>query len=84
MAVGDVVLFQADNKLQKGVYRLAVVEELHPDKRDRVRTFTLLLQDRRKRGSIPEARRVRMAVQRLAVVLPVEEKWEAGLAKNIN
>ena len=73
------VLLQGDNKLQKGVYRLGVVEELHPDERDRVRTVTLLLQDRRKRGTIPETRRVRMAVQRLAVVLPAEEKWEAGL-----
>ena len=82
MAVGDGVLPQADHKLQK--YRLAVVEELHPDERDRVRTVTLLLQDRRKRGSIPEARSVRMVVQRLAVVWPVEEKWEAGLARILN
>ena len=84
MAVGDGVLSQADHKLQKEVYRLAVVEELHPDERDRVRTVTLLLQDRRKRGSIPEARSVRMVVQRLAVVWPVEEKWEAGLARILN
>ena len=61
LVVGDVVLLQADSKLQKGVYRLAVVEELHPDEWDRVRTVTLALQDRRKRGAIPEAHRVRMA-----------------------
>ena len=82
MAVGDGVLSQADHKLQ--MYRLAVVKKLHPDERDKVRTGTLLLLDRRKRGSIPEARSVRMVVQRLAVVWPVEEKWEAGLARILN
>ena len=79
VAVGDVVLLKAESKLGPGTYRLAVVSGVKPDEDGLVRTATIILRDRRKRGARLETRQLPMAVQRLAVLLPVEERWKGGL-----
>ena len=64
---------------QRTCYRLALVSEVHPDEGGLVRMVTVDIRDRRKRGDKPVPRRLILAVQRLAVILPVEERWESGL-----
>ena len=79
LAVGDVVVLRAESKLGPGTYRLAVVAGVKPDEDGLVRTALITLRDRRKRGAKLETRQVPMAVQRLAVLLPVEERWKGGM-----
>ena len=73
------MLLLSEGKLKKGEFRLARVCELHPGEDGVVRTVTIALRDRRKRGERPVVRKLPMAVQRLAVLLAVEESWSGGL-----
>ena len=75
---GDVVLLASPRKLQAPLYQLAKVKATHPDELGVVRTLTLELRDKRRRGQLA-VRELRMAVQRVAVILPVEESWQGGL-----
>ena len=85
IATGDIVLLRPNVKIGKGEYRLARVLDIHPDRRGNVRTVTIGLRYRsRARGEALEESRagleeVKMAVQRLVVILPREELWEGGL-----
>ena len=81
LQVGDVVLLLSSGKLGPGSYKLARVSELLPDEEGVVRTVVITHSSRRKRGRVA-LESSRMAVQRLAVLLPVEERWEAGVAEN--
>ena len=81
LAVGDVVLLLSSGKLGPGTYRLAMVDRLFPDESGVVRTVEIAFTSRRKRGrAVREVSR--MAVQRLAVILPAEERWSAGMQEN--
>ena len=72
-------------KLTKDKHRLAKVVATHPDAHGVVRTVTVALRDLRK--SQKEARNQAKApqtdmvvgVQRLVVLLPIEESWNNGL-----
>ena len=57
-----------------------MIDELFPDETGVVRTVSLKMQSRRRRGKGMTVEFCRMAVQRLVVLLPVEERWEAGVA----
>ena len=88
LAPGDIVLLKYDKALGKSKYRIAKVVKIHPDPHNNVRTVTIALRDRTKaRKELPEianAPQTEMivGVQRLVVLLPVEEIWEQGLVKS--
>ena len=79
LAVGDVVMLLSKAKLGPSTFRLAIVRELVPDETGVVRTVIIGFSSRRGRGRVMEE--CSMAVQRLAVLLPVEERWEAGAVR---
>ena len=84
---GDIVMLKYDKKLGKPTFRLARVMRTFPDEKGVTRTVELALRSRRGRTREPPTvcrpavERVTMAVQRLVVILPVEEAWERGLAR---
>ena len=80
LRVGDVVMLLSTGKLSPGTYRLGMVRQVMPDTTGVVRTVLVGLRSRRRRGAGAWVEEQRMAVQRLAVLLPVEERWEQGLA----
>ena len=87
LKVGDVVIVVCKAALGPGSFRLGKVEEVHPDVHGVVRTVSLSVRNRR-RGRGERAGRcaagvelAQVPVQRVAVLLPVEETWGvAGLA----
>ena len=76
--MGDVVLLKADKKLGPASFRLAKVAAIHPDDDGVVRSVTLSIKSRRKQR-VTTVEQVYMAVQRLCVMLPVEEQWQGEL-----
>ena len=76
LSVGDIVMVKSDSKLKKTKYRLAKVTKLLPDEEGNVRTVEIGVRRRGKAGGLDLAL---MAVQRLVVVLPGDEVWEAGV-----
>ena len=82
LRVGDVVMLVGEGKLKKGDYRLARVSGLLAGEDGVVRTVKLVLRDRRKRRGAPETREVIMGVQRLCVLLPVEEQQGGVVASS--
>ena len=77
---GDVVMLLSDSKLGPASYRLGLVSQVFPDPKGVVRTAMVRLRNRRRRGAVAGVEEVKMAAQRLSVILPVEEKWVEGLA----
>ena len=77
---GDVVLLRSEGKLGPGVFRLALVERVHPDEDGVVRTVSLTMRDRRRRAGPPQTTSTKMAVQRLVVLLPVGERWQGAVS----
>ena len=73
------VLLLSTAKLGPGSYRLGLVREVVPDPQGLVRTVVVALKSRRRRGAGTWVEEQRMAVQRLAVLLPVEERWGQGV-----
>ena len=73
LQVGDVVLLKGEKRIGPGEYRLARVSQLHPDSEGVVRTVTVAVKARRRRKSL-HTEKIRMAVQRLCVLLPLEEQ----------
>ena len=73
LSVGDVVLLKADKKLGPGSFRLAKVTALHPDNDGVTRTVTIAMRSRRRRKE-SQLEEVQMAIQRLIVILPIEEQ----------
>ena len=86
---GDIVLIKWEKKLGKPAFRLAKVSRVLPDEKGVVRTVELAL--RSKRGTTrekplqykPVMEKVVLPVQRLVVLLPVEEAWQRGIARPI-
>ena len=85
LQIGDIVMLRYDQKLGKDKYRLAKVVETDPDNEGHVRTVTITLRDLKKtrkekpnESNTPPAE-MTVGVQRLVVLLPVEENWVAGL-----
>ena len=72
---GDIVLLKSEKKLGAGTYRLAKVTRVHPDEEGVIRTVTLAMPSRRRQRR-PQLEEFGMAVQRLSVLLPQEEKWK--------
>ena len=78
---GDIVHVLYDKKIAKGIYRLGRILTVHPDAHGIVRTVTVGMrhQDRRE-AILPYVPRdldqYRLGVQRVAVILPVEEQTE--------
>ena len=85
LRVGDIVMLKTEKKWGPGEYRLARVVEASPDRRGHVRTVKIAMRDRaRGRGEPLDRLRggtttIQMAVQRLAVILPVDEDWGGDL-----
>ena len=77
---GDVVLLKYDSKFSEARYRLARVTEVFPDHHGVVRTVEVAVRD--KRGLHRESQdvcrttldKMRIGVQRLVVILPMEEQ----------
>ena len=67
----------------KDQYRLAKVTQTHPDINNVVRTVTFALRDGRKsKDAKMPLTNMRVGVQRLVVLLPIEEVWQQGLVTN--
>ena len=80
ISVGDVVLIKYSSKTVPGTYRLGRVVAVEVSHDDLVRTctvrYTLFKKDPTDRNSMADAIRkeVRVPVQRLVLILPVEEQ----------
>ena len=81
--VGDVVLVQYSSKVGKGDFRLARIAEVHPDRHGAVRTITVKMRPRDAREKVLDDPPylhpkppilLRLGVQRVCVLLPVEEQ----------
>ena len=81
--VGDVVLIHYEVKYGKGEYRLARVTQVHPAANNVVRTVTVGLRPRDSREKVSKKapflsnkplEEIKLGVQRLVVVSPVEEQ----------
>ena len=80
--VGDIVLVQYKGRI-KTVWKLGKVSDVFPDKHSFVRTVEVELRGRNKREKPLPYRyqpplKLRLAVQRLCVLLPVEEQVQKG------
>ena len=78
---GDIVLLQYDAKVSRERYRLAKVADTHPDNCGVVRTVTVVLRPRHAREkALPykskELTEFPVTVQRLVVIVPVEEQQQ--------
>ena len=84
LKVGDVVVLVCRSALGPGSYRLGRIGEVHPDVHGVVRTLTVEVRNRRRaRGeglAVCKAgvEKIQVPVQRVAVILPVEETWGSG------
>ena len=83
VAVGDVVFVKYASRIQQADYRLARVAEVHPDPHGLVRTVTVAMRPRSGREKVTEqpphlkpkpATYLKVGVQRVVVILPVEEQ----------
>ena len=83
LAAGDVVLLRGNSKLGPDTYKLAMIKRPLPDSEGVVRSAMVAIPSRRRRGA-QGMEEIRMATQRLAVLLPVEERWQGGLAEEGN
>ena len=75
---GDIVLVLYEKKVSKGTYKLGRLLESHPDAHGHVRTITVGIQGKDKANALTYVPRPleqhRLGVQRVAVVLPVEDQ----------
>ena len=80
---GDIVMEQLPKKLGKDAYKLARVLEVHPDEQNIVRTVTIGIRKvKPNEDHLSNAKKLDTkvtAVQRLVLVLPVEEVWQGDL-----
>ena len=83
ISVGDVVLVLYASKVQKADFCLARVSEVHPDPHGTVRTITVVMRPRDSREKVSRdppylqpkpPTHLRVGVQRVVVILPVEEQ----------
>ena len=82
LQVGDVVMLLGERKLGPGTYRLAMVSQVHPDEAGVVRTVSIRMRSRRRRGDRGGLEECVMACQRLAVIVPREERRQAGILED--
>ena len=85
LQIGDIVLLKYEQQLGKDKFNLAKVTNVHPDKHNIIRTVTVSLLDSRRarneksnESKAPQKSMI-VGVQRLVVILPVEEIWSGGL-----
>ena len=75
---GDIVLVLYEKKINKGTYKLGRVLETHPDAHGRVRTITVGIRGKDKANALTYVPKPleqhRLGIQRVAVILPVEEQ----------
>ena len=81
LQVGDIVLVLYDRKVGKGIYKLGRVLDVHPDSHGVTRTVTVGMRKTDKREKllpyVPKPLvEVKLGVQRVAVICPVEEQIE--------
>ena len=86
LQIGDIVLLQYEEQVGKDKFRLGKITQVHPDKHNIVRTVTVSLRDLKKtrregrnEAKVPQTTIV-VGIQRLVVLLPVEEIWAKGLS----
>ena len=58
-----------------------MVVELHPDEDSVVRTVSIRFRDRKRRAVAGAGQVIKMAVQRLVVLLPVGERWQGAVSQ---
>ena len=81
------MLLKYQQQLTKDRFRIAKVSAVHPDRHGNVRTATVELRDlkRSKKESHNQITTptvpMTVAVQRLVVLLPVDECWKEGLVQ---
>ena len=82
------VLLKYNQTVGPDKYRLAKITETHPDKHNIVRTVTVALRDlkkirkeKRTESKAPQTQ-LTVGIQRLVVILPVEENWVHGLTNH--
>ena len=86
LRVGDIVLLRYEQQVGKDKFRLGKITQVHPDRHGLVRTVTVSLRDlkkaRKEKRNEVKAPQTAMTVgiQRLVVLLPVEENWVKGLS----
>ena len=88
LQVGDIVLLRYEQQLGKDKFRLGKVLDTHPDAHNVVRTVTIGLRDHRKtkkekkhEAKAPQTT-MKVGIQRLVVLLPIEETWKHGLTSD--
>ena len=87
LQVGDIVLLQYEQQLGKDTFRLEKLTTVHPDVNNVVHTVTVRLRNLRKvkredsnNANAPQTT-ITVSIQRLVVLLPVEETWSQGLLR---
>ena len=85
LQIGDIVMLRYQQQVGKDTFRLGKITEVHPDVHNVVRTVTVSIRNLRKvkkenrnNVSAPQTT-MTVGVQRLVVLLPVEETWSQGL-----
>ena len=72
-------MLRYEQQLGKDTFRLGKITAVHPDVHGIVRTVTISLRNlRRTKGNNPPTT-MTVGIQRLVVLLPIEETWNQGL-----
>ena len=74
LAVDDIVLMRSESRLDHEPFCLAKMGTLHPDEAGQDHMVSFQLCNRRCRGNQSPAEVMKMALQSIAVLLPVEEQ----------
>ena len=83
VAEGDVVLVKYTSKVEVGDYRKGLITKVYPDSKDLVRTARVRMMRKDSRtisdiNRVPKAQEIVLPVQRLIVLLPIEERNKIG------
>ena len=89
LQIGDIVLLRYEQQVGKDKFRIGKITQVHPDNHGVVRTVTVSLRDLRKTrrearndSTAPQTDLI-VGIQRLVVLLPIEENWAKGLCNEI-
>ena len=76
--VGDIVLVHYEKKVGKGIYKLGRITKVHPDSHGIVRTVSVGMRGKDSDKPLPYVprplREIKLGVQRVAVICPIEEQ----------
>ena len=87
LCIGDIVLLKSEKKLGKDLFRLGRVSRVLEDEEGIVRTVEVGMRSRKARAKeAPEQNKAGLdfiitAIQKLVVILPVEEQWKDGVVE---